>query len=155
MTRQEQADGALGLKVGDRTGAVVAVEDEVVEADVEVVGIAGVAGQPVVAVTANDPVVAEITDDPILASGSGELIIAGVPRKSVMPNPSCLCGNMQRAWVDRLGAAGWQGLRRVGRGASHDRPAGRGRSRRTVRLVYGLPPQRNRAGGGAVAPLCC
>ena len=45
-------------------GAVVAVEDEVVEADVEVVGIAGVAGQPVVAVTAGDPVVAEITDDP-------------------------------------------------------------------------------------------
>jgi hypothetical protein len=137
----------------------VAVEDEVVEADVEVVGIAGVAGQSVVAVTANDSVVAEITDDPILASGSGELIIAGVPRKSVMPNPSCLCGNMQRAWVDRpvdrLVTAGWQDLRCVGRGASHDRPAGRGRSRRTVRLVYGLPPQRNRAGGGAVAPLCC
>jgi hypothetical protein len=59
----------------------VAVEDEVVEADVEVVGIAGVAGQSVVAVTANDSVVAEITDDPILASGSGELIIAGVPRR--------------------------------------------------------------------------
>ena len=70
----------------------MAVEDEVVEADVEVVGITGVAGQSVVAVTANDPVVAEITDDPILASSSGELIIAGVPRKSVMPNPSCLCG---------------------------------------------------------------
>jgi hypothetical protein len=56
-TRQETADGALGLKVGDRTGAVVAVEDEVVEADVEVVGIAGVAGQPANAVIANDPVV--------------------------------------------------------------------------------------------------
>jgi hypothetical protein len=35
----------------------VAVEDEVVEADVKVVGIAGVAGQSVVAVIANDPVV--------------------------------------------------------------------------------------------------
>ena len=52
------------------------VEDEVVEADVEVVGIAGVAGQPVVAVTAGDPVVAEIADDPILTSASGELVVA-------------------------------------------------------------------------------
>ena len=66
----------------------MAVEDEVVEADVEVVGIAGVAGQPVVAVTANDPVVAEITDDPVLASGSGELVLAGGATDECHAEPS-------------------------------------------------------------------
>jgi hypothetical protein len=44
MARQEQAGRARDLEVSDRIGAIVTVEDEVVEPDVEVGGIAGVAG---------------------------------------------------------------------------------------------------------------
>ena len=87
-TRQETAGGALGLEVGDYVGVVVAVEDKIVEADVEVVGIAGVAGQPVVTVTAGDPVVAEITDDPVLTVGSGEPVVTGGAADECHAKPS-------------------------------------------------------------------
>jgi hypothetical protein len=103
----------------------VAVEDEVVEADVEVVGIAGVAGQPVVAVTAGDPVVAEITDDPVLAIRSSEPVVIDGAADECHAEPSSPLWETRsrhRSPVDLLVTAGWQDSRHLGRGVGHEQP---------------------------------